>query len=63
MRLTVTVTLFPHAGTVDEKLDFAFDMTDMDGTDSITFDEWVISLESMVRMYGGIMGQRAGKYC
>jgi Ca2+-binding EF-hand superfamily protein len=43
-------------GTVDEKLDFAFAMTDIDGSGEISFDELLLTVESMARIYSSMMG-------
>jgi len=43
-------------GTVDEKLDFAFAMTDIDGSGEISFDELLLTVESMARIYSNMMG-------
>jgi len=43
-------------GTVDEKLEFAFAMTDIDGSGEITLDELEVTVDSIMRIYSGIMG-------
>jgi len=43
-------------GTVDEKLTFAFAMTDLDGSGEITPEELEITVDSIMRIYSGIMG-------
>eukprot|EP00516_Mucochytrium_quahogii_P007761 CAMPEP_0203757878 /NCGR_PEP_ID=MMETSP0098-20131031/10738_1 /ASSEMBLY_ACC=CAM_ASM_000208 /TAXON_ID=96639 /ORGANISM=" , Strain NY0313808BC1" /LENGTH=813 /DNA_ID=CAMNT_0050650123 /DNA_START=36 /DNA_END=2477 /DNA_ORIENTATION=- len=43
-------------GTVDEKLTFAFAMTDIDGSGEITPEELEITVDSIMRIYSGIMG-------
>lgn len=47
-------------GSVDEKLDFAFAMTDIDGSGEITFEELLLTAESIMRIYSGIMGANSG---
>eukprot|EP00511_Aplanochytrium_stocchinoi_P010970 CAMPEP_0204873176 /NCGR_PEP_ID=MMETSP1348-20121228/39927_1 /ASSEMBLY_ACC=CAM_ASM_000700 /TAXON_ID=215587 /ORGANISM="Aplanochytrium stocchinoi, Strain GSBS06" /LENGTH=853 /DNA_ID=CAMNT_0052028369 /DNA_START=186 /DNA_END=2747 /DNA_ORIENTATION=+ len=46
-------------GTVDEKLDFAFTMTDIDGSGEITYEELMITVQSIMRIYSGIMGNNS----
>lgn len=46
-------------GTMDEKLDFSFAMTDIDGSGEITFEELVLTVDSMGRIYAGIMGSHS----
>lgn len=43
-------------GTLDEKLDFSFNMTDIDGSGEISFEELLLTVDSMMRIYAGIMG-------
>jgi len=43
-------------GSVDEKLEFAFAMTDIDGSGEITLGELEITVDSIMRIYSGIMG-------
>eukprot|EP00514_Thraustochytrium_sp_LLF1b_P008030 CAMPEP_0184536578 /NCGR_PEP_ID=MMETSP0198_2-20121128/16509_1 /TAXON_ID=1112570 /ORGANISM="Thraustochytrium sp., Strain LLF1b" /LENGTH=939 /DNA_ID=CAMNT_0026929719 /DNA_START=584 /DNA_END=3400 /DNA_ORIENTATION=+ len=43
-------------GSVDEKLTFAFAMTDIDGSGEITPQELELTVDSIMRIYAGIMG-------
>lgn len=43
-------------GSVDEKLDFAFAMCDIDGSGEITYEELLLTVDSIMRIYSGIMG-------
>ena len=43
-------------GSVDEKLDFAFAMCDIDGSGEITYEELLLTVQSIMRIYSGIMG-------
>lgn len=43
-------------GSVDEKLDFAFMLTDMDNSGEITLKELELTIESIMRIYAGVLG-------